>query len=181
MSQKSSVPQAVSFVSRVLKGDTEYLREIVGDLEATVAPCKIQLDAPEAVQFVADRSILVGLIVNELVSNAGKYAYPDGSGGPIQVRAVLQPDRQSILISVRDEGVGLPADFNPETSKRLGTRMVNALSKQLGGEVTRLKAPIGTNFTLVIPSGGPRPPNELGPEQPTRRYADQVAQCRSAE
>jgi hypothetical protein len=63
MSQKSSVPQAVSFVSRVLKRDTEYLREIVGDLEATVAPCKIQLDAPEAVQFVADRSILVGLIV----------------------------------------------------------------------------------------------------------------------
>src|SRR5262249_23165174 len=72
------------------------------------------------------RSILVGLIVNELVSNAGKYAYPDGSGGLIQVRAVLQTDRHSILISVRDEGVGLPADFNPETSKRLGTRMVNA-------------------------------------------------------
>jgi two-component sensor histidine kinase len=134
---------------------TEYLREIIGDLEATVAPCQIKLDAPEAIQFVADRSILVGLIVNELVSNAGKYAYPDASGGLIQVRAVLQTDRQSILISVRDEGVGLPADFNPETSKRLGTRMVNALSKQLGGEVTRLKAPIGTNFTLVIPLGGP--------------------------
>jgi two-component sensor histidine kinase len=137
---------------------TEYLREIIGDLEATVAPCQIELDAPEAIRFVADRSILVGLIVNELVSNAGKYAYPDASGGLIQVRAVLQTDRQSILISVRDEGVGLPADFNPETSKRLGTRMVNALSKQLGGEVTRLKAPIGTNFTLVIPLGGPATP-----------------------
>jgi two-component sensor histidine kinase len=134
---------------------TEYLREIIGDLEATVAPCEIQFDAPEAIQFAADRSILVGLIVNELVSNAGKYAYPDGSGGPIQVRIVLQTDQQSILISVRDEGVGLPAGFDPETSKRLGTRMINALSKQLGGEVTRLNAPIGTNFTLVIPSGGP--------------------------
>jgi two-component sensor histidine kinase len=132
----------------------EYLREIIGDLEATVAPCHIQLDAPEAIQFAADRSILVGLIVNELVSNAGKYAYPDGAGGPIQVRAAPQTARQSILISVRDEGVGLPPGFDPETSKRLGTRMVNALSKQLGGEVTRQTAPIGTNFTLVIPLGG---------------------------
>jgi two-component sensor histidine kinase len=133
---------------------TECLREIIGDLQATVAACEIQFDAPEAIQFVADRSILVGLIVNELVSNAGKYAHPDGSGGPIHVRAEIQADRQSILISVRDEGVGLPADFNPETSKRLGTRMVNALAKQLRGEVTRLKAPIGTSFTLIIPLGG---------------------------
>jgi two-component sensor histidine kinase len=133
---------------------SEYLREIIGDLEATVAPCEIHFDAPEEIQFAADRSILVGLIVNELVSNAGKYAYPDGTGGLIQVRAMLQTDRQSILISVRDEGVGLPADFNPEASKRLGTRMVNALSKQLDGEVTRLTAPIGTNFTLVIPLTG---------------------------
>jgi two-component sensor histidine kinase len=133
---------------------TEYLREIIGDLAATVSPSQIQLDAPEAIQFAADRSILIGLIVNELVSNAGKYAYPNGSGGPIQVRAVLQTAQQSVLISVRDEGVGLPAGFDPETSKRLGTRMVNALSKQLGGEVTRLTAPIGTNFILIIPLEG---------------------------
>ena len=45
----------------------EYLREIIGDLELTVAPCEIQFDAPEAIQFAADRAILVGLIVNELV------------------------------------------------------------------------------------------------------------------
>lgn len=134
---------------------TEYLREIIGDLVSTVTPCEIQLDAPEAIQFAADRSILVGLIVNELVSNAGKHAYPDDTGGPIQVRAVLQTDRQSILISVRDEGVGLPANFNPETSKRLGARMVNALSKQLDGEVTRMTASIGTDFTLVIPLESP--------------------------
>ena len=55
----------------------EYLREIINDLEPTVAPCKIQLDAPKEIQIAADRSILVGLIMNELVSNAGKYAYPD--------------------------------------------------------------------------------------------------------
>src|SRR3984885_3692706 len=128
----------------------EYLREIISDLEPTVAPCKIQFDAPEEIQIAADRSILVGLIINELVSNAGKYAYPDCPGGSIWVR-LFQSDDNSILVSVRDEGVGLPLSFDPTTSKRLGARLVNALSKQLGAELTRPKSAIGTNFTVVIP------------------------------
>jgi two-component sensor histidine kinase len=111
----------------------------------------LHFDAPEAIQFAADRAILVGLIINELVSNAGKYAYPNGPGGPIWVRVLLQPDKQTILLSVRDEGAGLPSGFDPATSKRLGTRLVNALSKQLGAELTRPASPIGTNFTLIVP------------------------------
>jgi two-component sensor histidine kinase len=129
----------------------EYLRQIIGDLESTVAPSKIQFDAPEAIQFAADRAILVGLIITELVSNGGKYAYPDRPGGSIWVQAQLRPDEQAILISVRDEGVGLPPDFDPATSKRLGMRLVNALSTQLGGELTRPTSPVGTNYALLIP------------------------------
>jgi two-component sensor histidine kinase len=129
----------------------EYLRQIINDLEPTVAPCKIQFDAPEAIQFAADRAILIGLIINELVSNAGKYAYPDRAGGSIWVRVSLQTNKEAIMISVRDEGVGLPLGFDPAASKRLGTRLVNALSKQLGGELTRQSAPTGANFTLDIP------------------------------
>ena len=131
----------------------EYLREIIGDLALTVAPCEIEFDAPEPIQMAGDRAILVGLIVNELVSNAGKYAYPDSPGGSIWVQAILQSEQRSILISVRDEGVGLPPGFDPATSKRLGSRMVTALSKQLGGEITRPTSPIGTNFSLLIPLG----------------------------
>jgi two-component sensor histidine kinase len=127
----------------------EYLRQIIHDLEATVAPCEIQFDAPEAIRFAADRAILVGLIINELVSNAAKYAYPDRAGGSIWVR--VQTENDAIAISVRDEGVGLPPGFDPAASKRLGTRLVNALSKQLGGDLTRPVAPMGTNFTLHIP------------------------------
>ena len=93
----------------------------------------------------------MGLIINELVSNAGKHAYPDNVGGVIWVRALHQADKQTILISVRDEGSGLPPGFDPTTSKRLGTRMVNALSIQLGGELTRPTSPVGSNFTLLIP------------------------------
>ena len=131
-------------------GLIEYLREIIGDLEPTVAPCKIEFEAPEEIQIAADRAILVGLIINELVSNAGKYAYPDCPGGSIWVR-LFQSDKKSVLVSVRDEGAGLPPGFDLTTSKRLGARLVNALSKQLGAELTRPTSPIGTNFTLLVP------------------------------
>ena len=128
----------------------EYLRQIIGDLEPTVAPCKIELDAPKEIQFAADRAILVGLIINELVSNAGKYAYPDCPGGSIWVRLV-QPDNNSVLVSVRDEGVGLPLGFDSTASKGLGTRLVNALTQQLGAKLTRPMSPIGTDCALLVP------------------------------
>ena len=127
-----------------------YLREVMQDLETSVVPCKLFLDAPEEIPFSADRAILVALIVNELVMNAGKYAYPDYPGGSIWVR-LFQPEKTSILVSVRDDGVGLPGNYNPATSKRLGTRLVTALAKQLGAELTQPPSSKGTNFTLLVP------------------------------
>ena len=126
-----------------------YLREVVDDLETFVAPCKIHFEAPEEIQFGADRAILMALVINELVSNAGKYAYPDGSAGSIWVK-VFQPEKNTVLVSVRDEGVGMPAEFDPTTSKRLGSRLVNALAKQLGAEITRPVSKAGTNITLLV-------------------------------
>lgn len=131
-----------------------YLREVIEDLQAMAAPCKIHLEAPEEIQFAADRAILVALIINELISNAGKYAYPDGSDGSIWVR-LARTENNSVLVSVRDEGVGLPADFNPATSKRLGTRLINALSKQLDAELTRPLSTTGTSFMLLVPLQSP--------------------------
>ena len=131
-------------------GLASYLREVIDDLETAVAPCKVQLEVPEEIQFAADRAILVALIINELVLNAGKHAYPNSAGGSIWVR-VVQKDNDLVQISVRDEGVGLPAGFDPLASKRLGSRLINALAKQLGAELTRPFSAIGTNFALLIP------------------------------
>src|SRR5664279_935483 len=128
----------------------DHLREVIGDLTRTVAPCKIVFEAPEKIEFAADRAILVALVINELVSNAGKYAYPDGTEGPIWVR-VIKSDKNAIFVSVRDDGAGLPTGFDPATSKRLGSRLVNALAKQLGAELTRPASPVGTSFTLLVP------------------------------
>jgi len=127
-----------------------YLREVISDLERAVAPCKVQLEAPEEIQFAADRAILVALVVNELILNAGKYAYPDSDSGSIWVRLV-RTNNDHVLVSVRDEGIGLPAGFDPTTSKRLGSRLIYALAKQLEAELTRPFTAVGTNFTLLFP------------------------------
>ena len=133
-------------------GLASYLREVIDDLETAVTPCKIQLEAPEEIQFAADRAILVALIINELVLNAGKHAYPNSPGGSIWVR-VVRTEKDVVQISVRDEGVGLPAGFDPPTSKRLGSRLINALAKQLGAELTRPVSAVGANCMLLIPMG----------------------------
>src|SRR6476620_9111755 len=127
-----------------------YLREVVEDLEAAVAPCKIQLDTPKEIQFAPDRAILVALIVNELILNAGRHAYPDSPDGVIRLQIVLSDDK-AVSISVSDDGVGLPTDFNPALTKRLGTRIVQALAGQLGAALTRQQSTGGTHLTLVVP------------------------------
>jgi len=129
-----------------------YLREVLKDLEPSVAPSIIQFGAtPNEIQFAADRAILVALVVNELASNAGKHAYPARPGETIWVE-VAQPDESKFSVSVRDGGVGLPVGFDPQKSKRLGARLVTALSSQLGAE---LKWPTtndaGATFVLVVP------------------------------
>ena len=64
---------------------------------------------------------------------------------------LLRADVEAIRVSVWDEGVGLPVDFDLTKSKRLGARLVNALSMQLGAKLTRPAAAIGAKFTLLIP------------------------------
>src|SRR6476469_7291585 len=126
-----------------------YLKEVLKDLERAVSPNVIHFDAPKEIAISADRPILMGLIINELVSNAGKYAYPDRPG-PIWV-TVAQLEERVIALSIRDEGIGLPAGFDPAKSKRLGTRLVSALSEQLGAELTKPASATGSNFALLVP------------------------------
>ena len=127
-----------------------YLREVVQDLESAVAPCKVQLDTPNDIEFPADRAILVALIVNELILNAGRHAYPDSPEGVIRLQLVLSDDK-AVSISVSDDGIGLPADFDPALSKRLGTRIALGLAGQLGAELIRKKSNKGAHFTFVVP------------------------------
>jgi PAS domain S-box-containing protein len=96
----------------------------------------------------ADRAIPCGLIVNELVTNALKYAFPDGRNGNVTV-AMHHDDDQYLLI-VSDDGIGMRADFDLAETESLGLQLVNMLSNQLGGKVS-MDVSQGTRFTVTFP------------------------------
>jgi two-component sensor histidine kinase len=86
----------------------------------------------------------VGLIVNELVTNAAKHG-----DGRIAVSYVATGDRRTLTVS--DEGEGLPPGFDPKTSKiGLGMKVVSLLAKQLGGDLTAVPGPQGRGSTFCV-------------------------------
>lgn len=107
----------------------------------------------EPIELSADSAIPLGLILTELVTNAIKYAYPEGKGGRIEVSIARRSGR--IEMVVEDEGLGLPADFDLKNQSRnsLGTRMIVSLTRQLGGEMDmgRRAGDSGTRAVLSFP------------------------------
>ena len=88
--------------------------------------------------------------MNELVTNAVKHASSDRSDGHIWVRLARQ-DENTALVSVRDDGVGLPAGFDLGKSRGLGMRIVAGLAKQLEAAVSHRGGADGTEFVLKVP------------------------------
>jgi two-component sensor histidine kinase len=92
-------------------------------------------------------AIPVGLIINELMSNALKHAFPDKNKGEIFIR-VRKKDR-NISIIFRDDGVGMPRDMNWRDTRSLGLRMVFSLVEQMKGTIG-LDRSKGTEFSMVL-------------------------------
>ena len=90
----------------------------------------------------------VGLILNELISNCLKHAFPEGRDGTIQVRLTRDGDGR-IQLSVSDDGVGMPQNVNLWNSRSLGLRLVRILSEQVGAAV-RVTGPPGTRIELAF-------------------------------
>jgi len=86
------------------------------------------------VRLPIDAAVPCGLIVNELISNALKHAFPQGRRGMIHISFSQQGNGQALL-AVEDDGVGLPEDFSFERSETLGVQLVSMLAGQLGGKV----------------------------------------------
>lgn len=97
-------------------------------------------------RLATDKAIPLGLIVNELVTNAFKYAYPDGSTGSIRVECRKEGDE--LALEVFDAGGPLPEGFDPERSEGLGMKVIMALVRQLNGTIEVVPRPVGKSFIV---------------------------------
>ena len=90
------------------------------------------------------------MIVNELTTNATKYAYTHEAGGKIFVE-IGRNSADAFSISVSDQGAGLPIDFDLRKAKGLGMRIVSAFAKQLNADIEVRSRNPGTQFIISIP------------------------------
>ncbi|UPK39929.1 response regulator [Bradyrhizobium sp. 186] len=124
----------------------QYLDSLLEDLRRSAEGnrmSRLTLKA-EPIEINPDRAVAVGIIVNELVMNAVKYAYPDGAG-PIHVE--LTSRGEELMLSIADDGVGDNAKVDPR-STGMGQRIVAAMAAKLDASVERDPAHTGTKILL---------------------------------
>ena len=124
----------------------QYLDALLEDLRRSTegdGMSRLTLKA-EPIEIDPDRAVAIGIIVNELVMNAVKYAYTDCTG-PIHV--ALTSDGDDLLLSISDDGVGLNGRIDPR-STGMGQRIVSAMASKLEASVERDPNHAGTRILL---------------------------------
>ena len=138
----------------------QYLEALLEDLRRSAEGNKMSrltLKA-EPIEIDPDRAVAIGIIVNELVMNAVKYAYPDGAG-PIHVE--LKSEGDDLVVAIADDGVGLNAKADPR-STGMGQRIVSAMAAKLDASAERDPDHHGTRIVLRfrrIPATAPKSTN----------------------
>ena len=125
-----------------------YLKEVCDDLQAVTNHITIAFEARDPVPMSTDRAVLVALLMGELVTNATKHAYPDNAPGRIEVR-IARTSAESVLLTVRDEGKGLPPDFDPENGG-LGMKIIRAFVKQSDAKLEIRRLTQGSEFLVEM-------------------------------
>ena len=118
----------------------------------------------------SDEAAVIGLIVDEAVTNGMKYSHPTGVPGKITVEC-QQDHEGGITIDVTDDGVGLPENFDPKSDGSVGFRMMRALSERLEAALAfnssslglgvSLRMPNRSKLALLVPSNAPDDDGQL--------------------
>ncbi len=133
----------------------QYLHNLISNLFHSygVNPESIRATIrAEGIRLNLDDAVLCGLIINELVTNSLKYAFPKGRSGEIEV--CLSQTRKYTQLRVSDNGIGLPRDFDFKETQSLGLQLVATLTDQLQGKI-ELRNKSGTTFIITFPRSQP--------------------------
>ena len=129
-----------------------YLREICETVVSSLTflgKATLEYAAREPCPVSPERALPVGLIIGELVTNAVKYAHPTSVTGKIIVGC--RNLNGVIIVSVGDDGVGLPEAFDPMRDGGLGLRLVRSLTHQVGGRLSFDDTGLGLTVAVHIP------------------------------
>ncbi|WP_321423629.1 sensor histidine kinase [uncultured Methanobacterium sp.] len=127
---------------------SEYIRSLTRDIFNTYNTSRGRIQLQMDVQNImvdVNSAVPLGLIINELVTNSLKYAFPNDQEGIIRIQFHKEGD--CYLLEVGDNGVGIPDDFDILKSDSLGMLLVNSLTSQIQGEL-ELKREKGTTFII---------------------------------
>jgi PAS domain S-box-containing protein len=136
----------------------EYLDDLIFQLRCSYETRDVHFEVTaEGVEMPLDIAVPFGLIINELVTNALKYAFPDKKPrtgtGDCRIRVLLAQKNETYTLSVADNGVGLPEGFDWITAKTLGLVLVRMLGQHQLGGTYELNQEQGTRFTLTCSAG----------------------------
>ncbi len=146
---------------------SSYLQKLVKNLFHTYrlgnANVSLNIEIEEEVFFDADTAVPLGLIVNELVSNSLKYAFPERNGGEVRIKLYREKigeckdertgskkenlKNTGFVLEVSDDGIGIPESLDLENLESLGIQLITTLVDQLDGKL-QLKRDSGTEFAI---------------------------------
>ncbi len=131
-------------------GLKEYIESLTRSIRLSYAlpnsDIEFSYDIDEHVCFDVDKMIPIGLILNEVVSNSFKYAFPAKKG---MILLVLKPIENKHILSVSDDGIGFKQDFNVDKDSNLGIQLVQMLTEQLNGTLT-LESNNGVHYNILF-------------------------------
>jgi two-component sensor histidine kinase len=130
---------------------SDYIESLAHHLfhSYTANPDLVSLTTDVHVSLDIDHAIPCGLIVNELLSNSLKHAFPDSRRGVMNL--YFRPVGKDLTLRFSDDGIGLPAGMDFRNTDSLGLQLITTLTNQMNGRVEH-RGGVGTEFEIVFPA-----------------------------
>jgi two-component sensor histidine kinase len=132
----------------------EYIRDLAKHLLRSYghksSETRLKIDIDPAILVDIDMAVPCGLMINELITNAFKHAFEPNQPGEINIQGSLGSD-DCVMLTVQDNGKGLPPDWSLETNETLGLELVKDLTGQLKAKI-EIDSIMGTRFKIIFPA-----------------------------